>query len=84
MSEKTKIQFIIIHESVLKSWMRDASTFALFASLIGLGVVLDSGVMQWCGFFVGVIVLLAKSSNTAKRMTREQAIKHLQDLSASE
>ena len=78
MSEKTKIEFIIIHESVLKSWMRDASTFALFAGLIGFGAFLDSSAMEWCGFFVAIVVLLAKASKTAKRMTREEAIRHLE------
>ncbi|GMB80512.1 hypothetical protein NN6n1_12940 [Shinella zoogloeoides] len=79
-TETPKTQFIIIHETPLQSWLRDASSFMLFACLIGLGVVVGSTAMQWAGFFVAVIILLGRAgSMKARRMSRAEAISYLQD-----
>jgi len=85
MGEKaTETQFIIIHETVLRSWMRDASTFVLFSALIGVGVVVDSSAMQWAGFLVALVAILSRVGTIkAKRMTRQEAIAHLHSLEAS-
>lgn len=78
-AESSKTQFIIIHEKPLQSWLRDASSFALFACLIGLGVVVGSTAMQWAGFLVAIIVLLVRAgSMKPKRMSRAEAIAYLQ------
>lgn len=74
MSEKAESTFIVIHETVLQSWMRDASTFALFAGLIGVGILAGSTAMQWAGFFVAIVVCIARASGKTKRMTRDEAI----------
>jgi hypothetical protein len=75
MSEKAESTFIVIHETVLHSWMRDASTFALFAGLIGVGILADSTAMQWAGFFVAIVACIARASGMkTKRMTRDEAI----------
>lgn len=77
---KKETEFVILHESVIQSWVRDSSTFALFASLIGVGIYLDSSAMQWIGFFVAVITIMARSSGKVKRMTKQQAIDYLNSL----
>lgn len=70
-------EIVILHESVAQSWARDASIFALFLSLIGVGIVLDSSALQWAGAVVAFITISSLSAGKAKRMTREEAIKHL-------
>ncbi|MDO6966949.1 hypothetical protein [Rhizobium alvei] len=82
MTDKPVVKFIIIHESVSKSWMRDSSTFALFAGLILLGVFVGSSTMEWAGFILAFFVLfsrVAEMNSGLKRMTREEAIEHLQN-----
>jgi hypothetical protein len=79
-AEAPKTQFIILHEKPLQSWIRDASSFALFACLIGLGVVVGSSAMQWAGFFVAVIITIGRAGMMkAKRMSRAEAIAYLQE-----
>ncbi|NNU70416.1 hypothetical protein G9X67_34765 [Rhizobium sp. WYCCWR 11152] len=82
MSEKQPTQFIVITESVFQSWARDASTLALFVSLIGIGIALDSPAMQWVGALVGFITITARASGKAKKLTKEQALRFIQDLDA--
>lgn len=78
---KPKTEFIVISESIFKSWSRDASTFALFAGLIGVGILAESSAMQWAGFFVAIVTLISRAGGMkVKRMTRDQAIAHLQTL----
>ena len=76
---KPDTQFIVLHETILKAWMRDASTFALFAGLISIGIILDSSAMQWAAFFVAIITIMGRASAMKiKRMTRAEAIAYLQ------
>lgn len=44
---------IILKEGWVQSWLRDASTFALFVALIGIGVFLESAALQWVGALIG-------------------------------
>lgn len=77
MSEKTAI---ILHESTLQSWIRDASTFATFAGLIGIGVYADSGAMQWAGFFIAVMTVFSRAGKHIRRMTIPEARAYLETL----
>ena len=76
---------VIIHETTLKSWLRDASTFALFASLIGLGIILNSGAMQWMGAIIAFLTIGGKASGLHKknRKTIAEARQFLDDLEAA-
>lgn len=60
---------MIISENPLRSWIRDASTFALFTCLIGLGWLMGSEAMQWCGTLVAFTTILARFSGWRKEMT---------------
>jgi uncharacterized protein (AIM24 family) len=75
---------IIIHETFVKSWLRDLSTFTLFVALIGLGIVLDSGAMQWMGAIIAFLTIMAKASGVQKknRRTIAEARKFLDDIEA--
>lgn len=46
---KTRTHVILITETTLQSWARDAGTLAMFIALIGIGVWLGSAAMQWVG-----------------------------------
>lgn len=78
-------EVVIIHETVAKSWLRDLSTFALFTALIGLGVLLDSGAMQWMGAIIAFITIVARAVGTHKRSrkTISQARQFLDELEAT-
>lgn len=66
----TKEHLIILHsESVLDSWARDASTFALIAATIGLGWFLDSSAMQWLGAVVAFLTICVRASGDRKAHT---------------
>ena len=81
-NKKPGTQFIVLHETILRAWARDASTFALFAGLISIGILLDSPAMQWAGFFVAIITIMGRAgAMKIKRMTREEAIAYLQSQS---
>lgn len=85
MSEtKPQSTFIVVHETVLQSWLRDASSFAVFAGLVGLGVAVGSSAMQWAGFFVAVLILFARATGKTKRLTREEAIEFLSSSKAKQ
>lgn len=80
----TKPEIIIIRESAASSIAKDAGTFALFASLIGIGVLLDSGAMQWVGAVIGFtsIVVWAARASAGNRLTVEQARTRLDAIEA--
>lgn len=65
--QKSKEHVIVLHETTLQSWCRDASTFSLFVGLIGLGVFLDSGAMQWMGAIFAFFAVSAKATGLHKR-----------------
>jgi hypothetical protein len=80
MSETAPTQIIVITESTFQGWARDASTLALFVSLIGIGIALDSSALQWVGAFVGFTAIIARAAGKAKKLTKEQAISFIQGL----
>lgn len=75
---------ILLHETVFTSLMRDASTFAMFVALIGIGVLLDSSALQWTGAMLGFLAIVARSSKVQSdaRMTIRQAREYLDKLEA--
>lgn len=74
-----KPEVIIVHETTLQSWMRDASTFALFVALISIGILLDSTALQWVGAIVGFVAITARGT-VGKRLSLEAARERLDDL----
>lgn len=73
--------YVVVRETVTQSWLRDAGTFATFAALIGLGVFLDSTAMQWAGFLIAVVTVVARTGTAHRNLfrgTRSEVIQHLQ------
>lgn len=80
-----ELPVVIIHETILKSWLRDLSTFALFAALIGLGLLLNSSAMQWMGAIIAFLTIFGKASGLHKknRKTIAEARQFLDELDAA-
>jgi len=81
--QKNKTEIIILHETVLQSYLVDSSTFLLFAALIGLGVFLDSGSLQWIGGLMGIFTICARTSRR-NRLTIAEARARLDELEAKQ
>lgn len=62
MPETTYTIIVMRDQTVFQSWARDASSFALFLGLIGIGWVLGSDALQWVGAVIGFIVVAGQVS----------------------
>lgn len=56
---KPKVEILILYETPLKSWLVDASTFAMTGGMIWLGWFFDSAAMQWIAFVVFLIMTIS-------------------------
>lgn len=82
-SEKTKPFMInIVHEGVVKSIISDLFTFAMGLSYIGVGVFLNSQVLQWIGAIMFFLSLYSRGSQSVKRMTAGEAMEYIKSLSS--
>lgn len=81
--ERKKTEIIVLHETVLQSYLIDSSTFLLFAALIGLGVYLDSSAMQWVGAIIGFFTMCGRI-NRQSRLTIPEARAKLDEMEASQ
>lgn len=67
---ETKLEMIVlIDDRLALSVARDVISFAMTVALIGVGVLLDSGAMQWFGFVAAVIFTFARVSGAQKKHT---------------
>lgn len=80
MAEKTKIEVIVICESVLQSWARDIVTVALFLALIGIGWLIGSAAMQWVGAIVAFITVWQRATARVRRLSIAAARDKLDEL----
>ena len=78
--EKKKVKVIVLYETVLQSWLRDAGTFVMVLALIGVGVWLESSPMQWVGAIMFFIALVVRAVKVGEYMTVEEAREHLDEL----
>lgn len=79
---RTKTEVIIVHETMLQSYLVDSSTFLLFAALIGLGLYLDSSALQWIGGLMGMITICARTLRH-DRLSIADARKRLDEIEAA-
>lgn len=85
MKQKQHIFIISEGETPSKSLKRDAGTFVLFLALVGVGWIADSSPMQWAGFLVAVIIILAKANgHTNKYMSADDAIAKIEEIKRQE
>lgn len=85
MAENKTVEILFVYETAAQSWLRDASSAAMFLALIGIGVWLDSGAMQWVGAILGFFVIISKSIHLGRknRLTIEQARKRLDEIESA-
>lgn len=81
-----KPEVILIRESAVQSWLKDAGTYAMFVGLTGTGWLLDSAAMQWAGLIVAFLAVLYQSGGEERRctMTIDQARKRLDEIECGE
>lgn len=77
-------EILIIHETMAQSMVRDASTVAMFFSLVMVGIWLESDVLQWVGAIIGFIVIVLNAVRLAMgaKMTVAEARKRLDEIEA--
>lgn len=75
-----KPTIILLRETWPQSWLRDASTLALFVALIGIGVLLGSTAMQWTGAIVGFLTIITWAGRHRTHLTIDQARARLDEL----
>ena len=66
MSER---QVILIRETLAESIVSNAITFGTVAGLIGLGVWLESGAMQWFGALMAMFSIFARTTGRVRAAT---------------
>lgn len=72
---------IILHETVMQSWLRDIGTFAMTVGVISVGVILNSDAMQWVGAAMLILTAISRAGAILRntRMTSQQAADILRD-----
>lgn len=73
MTKKPEHTIILIREVWYKSLVSDLGTFVAVVGIIGTGWFLDSNAMQWCGFAMLLVSLLAVASAKKNHYTLEGA-----------
>ena len=75
-------EVIILRETALQSWISDMSSVVGFVLLIGIGIYLDSTVMQFCGGILGFLTIVVKATRAGKdgRMSIVEARKRLDEI----
>ena len=78
----SKPEIIIVHETPAQSWKRDASSFALFLAIIGVGVALNSAAMQWVGAIIAFLTLIGSAIHMRDKckMSIAEARKRLDEI----
>lgn len=74
---------MVIHETALQSWLRDAGTLAMFVMLIGIGIWIGSAPLQWVGAFIGIVAIYARAANAHKFVSISEARKRLDEIEGS-
>lgn len=81
----TQPEIIVIHETVTKSIIRDATSFATGLAMCGVGIFLDSGALQWIGGILALLLIFSQAARVSgknNRMTIAQARAWLDELEA--
>lgn len=69
-------ELVFIYATAYDGLMSNASSFVMIAGIIGLGVFLDSNAMQWAGFIIAALFIVARAMRT-KKMTEDEAFEFL-------
>lgn len=64
---------LYVHETTIGSVISDTFTWLMVMSLIGIGWWLKSSAMQWCGFLMFAVTVMAKGSGKTKKISPQEA-----------
>lgn len=80
----SKAEIIVVHETVLASYLKDFGSAAAFAAVCGVGILLDSQPLQWIGAVVWIVAMMSAASRTInnERLTVEAARQRLDEIEA--
>lgn len=83
---ETKPDTIMVHETVMESWLRDAGTVVAALALILPGVWLGSSVLELIGGFILIVLTVSRSSKAMRdrRMSIPEARAYLDRLERGE
>ena len=78
-------EVIVVHESVLASYLKDIASVGSLTAAVGLGIWLDSAALQWVAGLLWIVMILSASfkSTNDKRMTVADARKRLDEIEAA-
>ena len=65
MSER-KITVIMIHETVLGSWLKDLGSVITLLGTVGIGVWIGSSALQWIAGLVWIVWLISRASKEGR------------------
>lgn len=83
----TQPEIIVVHETMAKGIVRDATSFATVFAMCGVGIFLESAAMQWVGGILALLVIFSQASRVSgknNRMTIAQARARLDELEAEQ
>ena len=77
-------EVIVIHESVLASYLKDIGSIVSLLAAVGLGIWLDSAALQWVAGLLWIVMVLTASvkSMNGNRMTVSDARKKIDEIEA--
>jgi hypothetical protein len=77
-------EVVIVHETVLASYLKDLGSFGCLVAVVGVGIWLDSVALQWVAAVLWIIWMLSKGLNLrSQRMTVPDARKRLDEIEAA-
>lgn len=81
-AKKPEPEIILIRETetLWKSILSDAVSFAAVVGIIGIGALLQSGAMQWAGFIMLVLAVTGRIIGKTKRLTIAEARARLDEI----
>lgn len=79
-----KRKIVIVYQTAFQSFISDAATLATVTIPIGLGWLMQSPAMQWLGFIMSLLLLVAKAQGRLggvnTKLTPAQAIEWLKTI----
>ena len=80
MTDKPKTEIIILHETVMQSWLRDLSSLAVSIAMVGVGKWIGSEALQWVGALLFFAVLLGQVKGSKDKLSIQKARARLDEL----
>ena len=79
-----KTHFVLLHETVRESWLRDLGSFCSVTALWSMGYFAESPALQWVGVILALVLIWSRAANKMRktmkfRMTPDEARRFLDE-----